>query len=83
MRRALPCPRCGTAKLRKADGTFEDYTIGITPSAFSARSEFEYVCMACRPKSGLHSGGQRLRLNSSLRISKAEFMRLPDLDASV
>lgn len=81
MKRALPCPNCGTAKLRDANGLVP-YFMGLAPSAFGAPGmPFYYTCMACFRKP--ERVGMTIKNLSAgrLSITKREFYALPDLDA--
>lgn len=80
MRRQLPCPKCGVAWLKDGKGNKIPYEIGVMPSAFSTRGrEFTYACGCALP--GKAMDAQRLKPKTMLKLSKAAFMALPDLDA--
>ena len=84
MRRVLPCPKCGTAKLRDGSGKLIPYEMGRPPSAFLTPGKaFEYSCLGCaRPA---QREGMTIKNAGSGRysISKSAFYALPDLDTMV
>ena len=68
MAKALPCSRCGTAKILE-HGKRVDYTIGKLPSSFrgAAVHNFSYRC-ACLSK-----------LAKSYTLTLAQWHALPDI----
>ena len=68
--KALPCPRCGTAKILER-GKRVDYTIGRLPASFggAASHPFTFRC-ACLPK-----------LAKSYVLTLAQWNALPNLPA--
>lgn len=84
MRRVLPCPKCGTAKLRDGSGKMIPYEMGRPPSAFLTPGKaFEYLCMGCARAPQLEGMSIKNASSGRCTISKTAFYALPDLDAMV
>lgn len=84
MRRVLPCPKCGTAKLKDGAGKMIPYEMGRPPSAFLTPGKaFEYLCMGCARPAQLEGMSIKNASSGRLSISKMAFYALPDLDAVV
>lgn len=71
MAKALPCPQCGTAKLKER-GVLVDYVMGRPPACFSgaALHPFVYRCAHM----------EKTPLCKSLKLTQREWMALPDLE---